>query len=247
MIAGSLTAIGVVWGLLAWWVFRRFTDRAELRKTGKRLYAHLLEIRLYSEDPALVFAAQRALILDNARFLRLVAGPVIILAIPFALLYPRLDSIYGRQPVAVGHAAIVTLRPPDGLGDSAELRVPAGVAVETPPIRDFADRWITWRIRAVTAVRGRLVFTLEDGKQVSCDIVTGDAGLHATPRRTPLTGAGWIEVDYPAAHVAIAGMSLPWLAWFFPVSAITAALLALRPGKRPDARYPLPEVSGTSR
>jgi hypothetical protein len=238
VIGWSLAAIGAIWGVLAFLAFRRFTDRAALRRVTRRLYAHLLELRLFSDEPALVWQAQKALIVDNAHFLARIALPVLIMAVPFALLYPQLDAIYGAAPLEVGHSAIVTAQLSHELeANDAQyvLEPPPGIAVETPPVRDFADRQVSWQIRALKPVRGQLQLRLPGG-DVARSIAAGDRTLSPNRRRespgtnrgtnrgTNLPGAVWVEVDYPRTDVAIVGLSLPWLAWFLIVSAIGASV-----------------------
>jgi hypothetical protein len=222
MIGASLVAISVFWGLVTFWVFRRFTDHAALRKVRKRMYAHLLEIRLFSDEPALVWSAQKALLVDNLRFLALVSKPVLIMALPFALLYGQLDSIYGWGPLEVGHSTTVTVA-----GDAQfKLLAPAGISVETPPVRVLAEHQISWRIRALEPIHGILRVTRAGGGELSRSIVAGERTLSFYRRRESA-----LEVDYPKASVGIFGIILPWLAWLLIVSTVSAALLATLPGR----------------
>jgi hypothetical protein len=152
MIPASLAALSAIWGVLASLVFRRFTNRQAVRAVINRIYARLLEIRLCSEEPSLVWRAQKALIVENLRFLARIAPAVLIMSVPFASLYSQFDAIYGAAPLEVGRTAIVTL-----LGDApAVLQTPPGIDIETPPVKDSADHEISWRIRALAATRGQL-------------------------------------------------------------------------------------------
>lgn len=228
MIAGSLTAIGAIWGLVAILIFRRFTNRAALRSAVNRIYAHLLEIRLYSDEPSLVWRAQKALVVDNLRFLSLIGLPVLIMAVPFALLYPQFDAIYGWAPLEVGRTAIVTAQLTCKPEADAQyiLAPPPGIALESPPVRDFADSRIIWQIRPLSPVRGALRLILPDGT-VTRTIAAGDRTLSPNRRREAS-----IEVDYPRANVVIAGLSLPWLVWFMICSSAAAAMEALTHRRR---------------
>ncbi len=183
MIAGSLAAISIIWGFAAFLVFRRLTDPARLRTVRNRLYAHLLEIRLYSDEPALVWKAQRALLADNVRLLALMAPPALIMALPFALLYGPLDAVYGYGPLETGHSAMVTMQLTSATDSRYTLLTPPGIALETPPVRDFARNQISWRIRALAPVRGRLRFVLPGGGEVSRSIAVGERTLSFYRRR----------------------------------------------------------------
>jgi hypothetical protein len=156
---------------------RLFPDRAAVRAAGKRLQADLLEMRLYSSEPALMWRAQKALVRDNVRWLALLLPPALILGLPLAWLFIQLDGIYGRSPLPVGGVAVVTvqlkraLEPADA---AATLRAPPGIAVESPPVRVFARRQISWRIRALRPVRGKLRFVM-----------------------LPAGDVAWVKVNYP--------------------------------------------------
>jgi hypothetical protein len=205
--------------MMAWSLF---PNRAAVRAAGKRLQADLLEMRLYSSEPALMWAAQKALVRDNLRWLALMLRPALILALPLAWLCVQLNSIYGHSPLAVGAAAVVTvqlehaLEPVDA---AANLQAPPEIAVESPPVRVFAERQISWRIRALRPVRGELRLVLR-GRAIEKTIAAGEPHallslrrerslwgflLHPEESRLPAGDAAWVEVDYPPR---------PWLAWF---------------------------------
>ena len=217
MIPASLAALSAIWGVLASLVFRRFTNRRAVRKAINHIYAHLLEIRLYSEEPSLVWRAQKALIVGNLRFLALIAPAVLAMAIPFALLYPQLDAIYGAAPLAVGHTATVTLS-----GNTGTLEAPQGIRIETPPVKDSADREVSWRIRALAPTRGTLRVTLPDGATILRTIASGERTL--SPNRRSEAS---VAIDYPRSDVSVAGLAFPWLVWFVVISALSATVFTL--------------------
>ncbi len=62
-------------------------DRQRLRQSVNRIIAHLLEIRLFWDDPSLVWRAQRDLIVENGRLLKQILLPAIILSLPFTVFY----------------------------------------------------------------------------------------------------------------------------------------------------------------
>jgi hypothetical protein len=177
-----------------------FPGRAAVRAAGKRLQADLLEMRLYSSEPALMWSAQKALLRDNVRWLALMLPPALVLALPLAWLFVQLDSIYGRSPLAVGAPAVVTVqleRAIEPVDAAATLQAPPGIAVETPPVRVFAERQISWRIRALRPVRGELRLVLR-GRAIEKNIVAGERSLlHPKESRLPAGEVAWVKVDYP--------------------------------------------------
>jgi hypothetical protein len=217
MIPASLAALSATWGVLAVIVFRRFTNRNAVRAAINRIYARLLEIRLYSDELSLVWRAQKNLIADNLKFLARIAPAVLIMAAPFALLYPQLDAIYGTAPLEVGRTATVTLS-----GDSGTLQPPPGIAVETEPVKDEADHQVSWRIRPLAPIRGTLIITLHGGTTLTRTIASGNRTL-APNRQTESS----IEINYPQSDITIAGISLPWLIWFLLISALAGAAFSV--------------------
>lgn len=242
-IAGSLAAISAAWGLLTWWVFRRLANLDALRAAGKRLYAHLLEIRLYSEEPALVWRAQRALIFDNVRLLGAVSKPVVLLAVVFAATYSRLDAVYGSKPIPVGETAVVMLHvghEPESSDSGAAaytLAAPKEIAIETSSIRDYAEREIIWRVRALAPVHAMLHIAGPGGLDLSRSISAGDDSLAYNPRRDFVGGSlrgssdVWMEVDYPAAGFGWGGMRFSWIVWFVTLSTVVAGMAAVAGAK----------------
>ena len=211
MIDASLTIIGAIWGVFALVIFRRFTNRAQLRTAINRIYGHLLEIRLYSEEPGLVWRAQKSLIAWNLRLLALIARPVVILAIPFALLYPHLDAIYGWKPLETGHSAIVTLKT-EAIDKQYTLEAPPGITIETPPVQDSRAHEISWRIRPEKPIRGILRVT-GSGPTIERTVAAGNRALAPNYR-----SQNSIEIDYPRSD------GMPWLVWFVLVSTASSIL-----------------------
>jgi hypothetical protein len=130
-------------------------------------------------------------------------------------------------------------RPLEPADAAFALQAPPEIAVETPPVRAFADRQISWRIRALRPIRGELRFALS-GFAIEKTIAACERGgllsrrrersltgflLHPEESRLPRGDVAWVEVDYPRANVSMAGLSLPWLVWFLLIS--TAGTLGL--------------------
>jgi len=95
----------------------------------------------------------------------LLLQPVMVLAIPMALLFVQLDAFYARTPLVVGNPAVITVRVKRDLykGIPPVLEVPAGVSVERPAVRVPGESDISWRIGRVRAVSGRLRFVWPGG------------------------------------------------------------------------------------
>jgi hypothetical protein len=233
MMAASLILISLVCGLGVAWIFRRTADRAAIRLARKRVHARLLEFRLYADEPRLIFRAQLALIEENFRLLRLLLPPALISVVPLAWITLQLDAVYGYRPLPVGEAAIVTAQMTDAVGTDdalSSLQVPPGISVETPPVRDFNDRQISWRVRAKQPLRGSLWLRLR-GNLIEKNVAAGGEAillsarrshslweflLHPEEPRLQSAGVAWVEVEYPKTGW--------WMLWFLVFSTAGAVV-----------------------
>lgn len=230
----SLVPVSILAGIGMLVVFRHASDPVAVRRAKGIAQAHLLEFRLFMDEPLLILRAQRDLLVANLRFMKLMLRPFLWMLLPMGLLLAGLEAFYGHAPLAVGEPAIITAQVKDAAGPF-ELKAPAEVAVETPPVHVLAESQVSWRIRPVRAMTSELQIT-HDGKSVAKRISAG-GGFHFLserrgsilnlllyPTEPPLsdTELEWIEIRYPEATI----LHLHWLIWFFAISAITA--LALR-------------------
>jgi len=239
----TLAPLSVLLGIAALWVFRRTSNQAAIRRAKAETQAHLYELRLFVDEPALIGKALWDLLLSTMRRLGLMLVPAAIMAIPMVLLFAQLECFYGHAPLGIGDAAIVTLQFRDGRsGPVPVLQAPDGIAVESPAVRIDGGRQISWRIRALRPVDGVLRFVFPDGaldktvragqgpEYISRRRVSSALDLIRYPaeRRLPAGPVDWIEVRYPPATVHAFGLDLDWWIWLLLLSTITALVLKRR-------------------
>lgn len=226
----GLAAISVGCAAATLLAFRRFSDQQAIARTKNRAQAHLLEFRLFMDEPLLVLRAQGALLRDQGRLLALLTRPLLVVTIPMLLLLGQLEAIYGRVPLRPGRPAVVTIA---GAQD-ASLEAPAGIAVETPPVH--VDSEVSWRVRPLGSASGDLRI-VQNGRVLTKSIaarwglgytserrVGSMLSLLIHPTELPLSGASWIDVRYPDATI----LGWHWLVWFLLITTI-AGLLLRRP------------------
>jgi hypothetical protein len=204
----GLVLIAAAYGAIAVSVFRKFTKKLSLQQSVNRILAHLMELGLFLESPALVFRAQRELMLENLRLLRLILVPACILGAVFAILVPVLNAMYGRAPLPVGQPSVVTVQLTDGTVP-VELETPTGIAIETPGVRDMRDRQVSWRVRPLVSNARDFEF------RVANRVVTDGMFLHDPSIRA-------IDIRYP--HWTMWGFT--WLWWFVAISSVSSMAVA---------------------
>ena len=236
-------AVGV--GML--WVFHKTSDQAGMKAVKRRIYAALLEMRVFADEPAVTWRAQKSLFAANLRYMGLALRPALWMLLPVALLLIHLEAFYSRAPLPLGREAIVTMRmaPPwNPQAPAPLLSAPAEITVETPPVRAASVREVSWRIRPVTSASTRLQFTV-DGQTITKGIETGPVQRFVAARRVSSMletlwnpaepridskTVEWIDISYPEAALLIFGFRTDWLILFLVVSMVAALLLKKRFG-----------------
>jgi hypothetical protein len=84
------------------WVFQKTSNQARIKAVKRLVQAHLLELRIYRDEPGVMWQAQKSLLGANLRYMALMLQPALVMAIPFAILLVHLDAFYGRSPLPVG-------------------------------------------------------------------------------------------------------------------------------------------------
>jgi len=239
----SLVPLSVLVGVGMLWVFRRTSNQEAIRKVKARLQAHLYEMRLFVDEPLLIWQAQWGLISANVRYIGLMLVPALVMTAPMILILAQLECFYGYTPLEPGQTAIVTVQMKStGVGLTPALRAPEGIAVETPPVHVDGGRQISWRIRALRPIAGDLQLDLPDGTLVK-SVFAGRGPRYLSERRVSSAfdllwypgesrlAAGpvdWIELRYPPATVHALGLDLHWLIWLLVLSMVSALLLKRR-------------------
>jgi len=238
----GLSLISGLVGIGMLWVFRKTSNQQGMKAIKRKVYAALLELRVFADEPSVTWRAQKSLFAANFRYMGLALRPALVMVAPVALLLIHMEAFYGRAPLPVGREAVVTMSTTGPL--DADLKSPASVTVETPPVRVVDEHQISWRIRPVAAGTAQLQFMVA-GHSVSKTIAAG-AGQRFVPgravsgalsaiwdpdeKRIPSASVEWIDVRYPEAWIEVFGLHLNWLLWFLLISMVAALLLKKRFG-----------------
>lgn len=239
----TLIPIGILLGICMLRVFRLTSHQEAIRRIKAQLYARLYEMRLFTDEPLLMWRAQWGLLTSNVRYLGLMLVPAVLMTVPMILIFAQLECFYGYAPLALGQQAVVTLQSKAADGPVPILRAPDGIVVETPPVRVGGGR-MSWRIRALRPVAGVLRFVFP-GETVEKSIHSGKGPVYISERRvnsgldllwhpaeTALSAStvNWIEIQYPKATVHALGLDLHWLIWLLFFSMISALVFKRRLG-----------------
>lgn len=238
----GLAVLSLLAGVGMLWVFAKTSKPDRIRAVKRKVYAHLLELRVYGDEPMVMWRAQKSLLKSNLRYMALMLAPALWMALPVAILLVHLESYYGRAPLGVGQEAILTAGVRGGLDTAPKLEAPRGIAVETEPVRVLAENQVSWRLRPTAPVSGTLRLTI-GGETVEKSIDAGGAARLVSDRRVssawdalwhpgePVLASRnveWAQIHYPGKEVELAGIRLHWLVWFLIFSMGSALLLKKR-------------------
>ncbi len=240
----GLSAVSLATGIVLLMTFRYFSDQKGLRVVKDKIKAHLLGIRLFKDDPALMVAEQGHLFSATFTYMRYALTPFAVMLIPFIILVLQLNFYFGYQPLRPGGSAIVSLkwRPLIPWNEMAvPIHVPEGLAVETPALRIAGNREVDWRLRAKHEGRFELIFQIA-GQAIQKEVLVTDRLERVTPTRrqasrlemvlprgeAPLPHNGLveaIEVRYRPLSFGVFGWRLHWAVLFLVFSLASAYTL----------------------
>ena len=218
-----LMLVGALSGAASLLASRQLMDSAQLRSGSNAMLAHLMEFRLFADEPYLILRAQRDLLAANGRLLRLLIVPLLLLMLPFAVVFSAAEAFFGRAPLRQGESAVVTAHCRNGLAD-VRLLTPDWIDLETSPVHVRSGNELSWRIRPTRASNGKL--QLRWNSHWLEKTVSAQRGLHwiseersgsllgylAHSRELPFSDGtvDWVRIQYPVATV----FGFHWLVWF---------------------------------
>jgi len=199
----GLTVFSVVAGVGMLYVFKWTSDQEGLDLVKRKIYAGLFEIRLFNDDMRAIFAAQRDILVNNLRYLRLSLRPLMFMIVPFVLIIAQLQLHYGYEGLQVGEPVIVKVTFSDADANSGaeqdeeaaaraaarrpapdvHLELPEGLRLDTPRVWAAPLNQAAWRI--VPEVPGDYELEVRVGdEQYSKSVTVSDQVVKRSPIRT---------------------------------------------------------------
>lgn len=255
----ALVAASAVFGVIALVLFKHLSAQKRIKAAKDRIKGHLIEIRIYQDDLAIVGRAIGKVLLRNLQYLALNLGPFVPLSIPFVFVLAQLVVRYGYAPAPVHPAGEATLpgrgsmievelargRAADVAGLQIEL--PEGVRAISPLVRLPAEGRAFQEVVALAAGTRSVRFVLPGGERAEKEFAAGPWSGPLQPERgTGLFSALlWpaedafgsdspfrrIRVEYPEARLAWFPRGPGGVLIVFLVASMAAGLLVMKPLK----------------
>jgi len=213
-------------------VYRAFAPARDFDRVKNRIKAHLLELRLFQEDPALVARAALGAVRANLVYLRMHAKPLIVLLLPISLILLEGEARLDRRSFLPGEAIIVQSFWPGGLSgfeEFPEIFVPPGLVVESPPLRIPGQKEIDWRLRAKSAGVYRIAVRSPRGEgfvdaSVSDELGAGAGSAGRSDRIEAMAGAPLLRIEHPKTFLVLGSLHVPWL-WVLVLETLVFVLV----------------------
>ncbi|HXY49420.1 MAG TPA: hypothetical protein VEI01_08215 [Terriglobales bacterium] len=232
--------LSVAVGLLMVVIFRYTSDQKAIRVAKNRIKAHLLAVRLFQDQLPVVLRSYGRIVRSTGRYLQLAFKPLLLVALPLAILIGQLDRFLAWTPIPAGHVFLVKVRTTNtDAVDAVTLQLPPELST-TAVVHIPQDKEIVWRV--VATRNGHYDLNLGTPDQiVSKNVIVASGWERLSPAR--LRGRFWkrwlvsgeptlpadgqiesIEVDYPSRSIGFAGLDCNWI-WLFLILSLVAGFL----------------------
>ena len=229
----GLLALGFVSGVVVQLVVRFTADHRRLAAARRGMYAAVLELRLFNDNPTAMWRAQRDLISHNVQYARGLLWPSALTVFLVAAAMLLVGANFSTTGLAPDRAAILSVhlaQPPSGGAPSATLDAPAEVGVETGAVWFPSAQDVAWRLRPRTW--GEFVIHLRVEGQALTEAVSVTEGIRQRSDKRRVSGRGAVEsisLTYPARSFRLFGYALSWLA-VYAIATLGFAILFRRLG-----------------
>ena len=188
-INAALILVSGIFGVFALWVFKYISWQKGIGATKDKIKGHMIAIRLYQDDLAVVGASVLKVVGRNFQYLGLNFGPFIPLAIPFLFVAAQLVTRYGFAPVPVyetgellagqGTQVRIWFDEHDARFDDLVVVLPEGIEQRSPLVVTPAEGVAFVELRATDPGRYTISFELPDGTSATKSIVAGGTALRS--------------------------------------------------------------------
>lgn len=205
--AAAIVLVSGIFGILALLLFKQISWQAGIKSTKDKIKGHMIAIRLYQDDLAIVFGSVIKIVLRNFQYLGLNFGPILPLFVPFVLVASQFVVRYAFAPLPVIDPVTAEAMLP-GRGTMVEVRMKRGheadaarLSVQLPPhlkelsplVRNAREGLGVLEIVAVAPGMAELQL-LVDGKPVGAKAVAAGstAPRSMQPERVSSFWTSWL-------------------------------------------------------
>lgn len=168
---------GFVAGVALFWAFRKFARIQTIRTERRKLWAHVLGLFLFAEDPVVAWRGLGGIVRCNLALLVYVLPPLLAAAPFVGVTALCLNRFFGATALVPGQAGVLTVRFPTPVDPRVPARVdaPEWLHLDSPPVHVLNE--ISWRIRAKAPGYGEVRVTV-GARTATHDVDARDTPVH---------------------------------------------------------------------
>jgi len=154
----ALIMMSGIFGVVALVIFKQISWQAGIKSTKDKIKGHMIAIRIYQDDLAIVGKSVGSVLLRNFQYIGLNFGPILPLIIPFSFVAAQFVVRYGFDPIPVtppeevaglmsGEGTMVDIRMKSDRKMDVEgitLRLPQNFKAISPLVANAADG-VAWQ------------------------------------------------------------------------------------------------------
>ena len=146
----GMLAISAFTGVLMVVVYKFTSNQDGIARAKERIRGHLLETWIYREQVRVMLCAQKKVLLANLKYMGLNLKPLAVMLAPILLIMINLNLRFGTAPLAPGERGLIKAARRSAVlieEMNESLDAPAGVMVETLPVRLASQGETYWRFK----------------------------------------------------------------------------------------------------
>ena len=234
----GLLFISLLAGLGMISIFRLTSNQEKISHLRKKMLGEIFGILLHVSSPAIVMRFAGRLIWSNTQYLLYIFKPLLVIAIPFMMIWGQLDARYGTDTVDWNTSVTVTVKYENSLPERDDINViGTGIEILSPVVMVDTLKQVSFRIVfeekmiAILNINGTESTVGATGLWNGAIILRGFDGSNSLKRlfcprigRAVLADAGPISGWYSLMPVRyrILGGHWSWMAVFLVFSSVSA-------------------------
>jgi hypothetical protein len=194
----GMAVIAAITAVIFLYIYKYTSNQTQIKKYKEKIKGHFLEVRLYKDIPRLIFKAEWNAMKSNFLYLRYVLVPLVIMIPIFIIFLIQLWPYYNYNQFDSGETTLVKVKLSENAAPeelNLKLAVPAGLSIDSPPLRMGKEKEVDWRIRVEKKGTYDLTFTKPDGATFTKVLKAGDRIERVSQKRP---GPGIMDqISYP--------------------------------------------------
>lgn len=235
----SNTIISAVAGVVLLMVFKYTSNQRAIGRVRDNIKANMLALKLFKDSISVTLQAQ-VQVFKGALFLLFHSiRPMLVVIIPFSLVFMQMWLWYQHRPLAKGEETIITIEINGNVSDLPKVHIELARAMDVVigPVKVLSKSEIYWKIKALENGYHDIIFDVGD-QNITKQLAVGDGFMRLSSRRPswkwvdifehpveepfgPRSPVKSISIDYPKRLSRTSGTNW-WIVYFFVISVLSA-------------------------